>query len=501
MTATQAPTPGPLSAEDVKLLVKGDLLRVIDPHPGCHKTGDIISVVGTLAVSPTEDWVQVAVDGVTVEQYPSRFAFIGRPDADGWMPWSGGENPVPGQRVEYRMRGQWDEGTYGPDRADECTWSHRGQVWDIIAFRLAPTAPVKASEPIFTPVTGLWKDQSLPRFERVKAHRLEFRSALKQAIEAVDEEASRQSLAALRPQREWSQEQHDREALTVIAEHLRENPAAPYSGRQCEEFVLSARDALRPQPSGETREAVGWITIFKHHLGASSLHEVVKEYIIQHAHPSLGGGEACKGCGHVGPVPQDRVSCCPDGKRYNTLARAEALDEGAAGEPVAWRDPTDMPSIEEGSEKWFIVAVRRKHSERVFTFSAPYLNGVVLEFDEDDDLVERPMTGWASQEYDEDRRIFFPLLSEGDELLAWQEFPKYTAHPSPPPAADKDRVRFADLEATGLNWTLGKGKLRDDEPPYGCQILDGLDVVAEGECVTANSAIEVALAALKSEGK
>ncbi|WP_293825997.1 hypothetical protein, partial [uncultured Brevundimonas sp.] len=254
------------------------------------------------------------------------------PHCAAWMPWSGGENPVPGQRVEYRMRGQWDEGTYGPDRADECTWSHRGQVWDIIAFRLAPTAPVKASEPIFTPVTGLWKDQSLPRFERVKAHRLEFRSALKQAIEAVDEEASRQSLAALRPQREWSQEQHDREALTVIAEHLRENPAAPYSGRQCEEFVLSARDALRPQPSGETREAVGWITIFKHHLGASSLHEVVKEYIIQHAHPSLGGGEACKGCGHVGPVPQDRVSCCPDGKRYNTLARAEALDEGAAGD-------------------------------------------------------------------------------------------------------------------------------------------------------------------------
>lgn len=58
----------------------------------------------------------------------------------------------------------------------------------------------------------------------------------------------------------WSQERHDYEAMTVIAAHLRDNPAAPYSGRQCEEFVQFARDALFARPAGEgEREAVARI--------------------------------------------------------------------------------------------------------------------------------------------------------------------------------------------------------------------------------------------------
>lgn len=57
-------------------------------------------------------------------------------------------------------------------------------------------APAEARED-FTPVTGLWKDQSLSRLERVKAHRMEFRSDVCQAVKAVDEESSRQSLSAL----------------------------------------------------------------------------------------------------------------------------------------------------------------------------------------------------------------------------------------------------------------------------------------------------------------
>lgn len=36
----------------------------------------------------------------------------------------------------------------------------------------------------------------------------------------------------------------DYDAMTKIAAFLRDNPAAPYSGRQCEEFVLDARDRL-----------------------------------------------------------------------------------------------------------------------------------------------------------------------------------------------------------------------------------------------------------------
>lgn len=40
-------------------------------------------------------------------------------------------------------------------------------------------------------------------------------------------------------QRRW-----DYDAMTTIAAHLRDHPAAPFSGRQCSEFVQDARDRL-----------------------------------------------------------------------------------------------------------------------------------------------------------------------------------------------------------------------------------------------------------------
>lgn len=47
-----------------------------------------------------------------------------------------------------------------------------------------------------------------------------------------------------------AQRRVDFDAMTVIAAHLRQSPAEPYSGRQCEEHVLHARDALySPVPS------------------------------------------------------------------------------------------------------------------------------------------------------------------------------------------------------------------------------------------------------------
>ena len=92
MTATQAPTPGPLDSESVKLLVKGDWLSdgFYDPWQFSH----------------VENGVVYGLDGYTemVERLLPYNSFIGRPDADGWMPWSGGENPAPGQRVQWRTR-------------------------------------------------------------------------------------------------------------------------------------------------------------------------------------------------------------------------------------------------------------------------------------------------------------------------------------------------------------------------------------------------------------
>ena len=42
----------------------------------------------------------------------------------------------------------------------------------------------------------------------------------------------------------FDQNQHDYDAMTTIAAFLRDNPAAPFSGRQCQEFVQDARDRL-----------------------------------------------------------------------------------------------------------------------------------------------------------------------------------------------------------------------------------------------------------------
>lgn len=57
-------------------------------------------------------------------------------------------------------------------------------------------SPPAVQEEGFTPVTGLWKDLSLSRIERAKAHRMQFGSDLKTAIAAVDEEETRKALVA-----------------------------------------------------------------------------------------------------------------------------------------------------------------------------------------------------------------------------------------------------------------------------------------------------------------
>ena len=56
------------------------------------------------------------------------------PDADGWIPWGGGECPVDGNEVvEVRLR-EYDE---TPIAGADCFgWSHDGGYDDIIAYRI-----------------------------------------------------------------------------------------------------------------------------------------------------------------------------------------------------------------------------------------------------------------------------------------------------------------------------------------------------------------------------
>ena len=155
MTATQAPTPGPMDSESVKLLVKGDFLLCAD------------RIIRSVEQVDAERGVLWFTDGEACG--PSVCAFIGRPDKSRWMPWPGGENPVPGQAVEVRFR----SGAVKSSISDHFDWSHEtrrrkhlSRSVDIIAFRLiskraaalselaaldgetmdlAPTAPVEAS--------------------------------------------------------------------------------------------------------------------------------------------------------------------------------------------------------------------------------------------------------------------------------------------------------------------------------------------------------------------
>ena len=255
---TQAPTPGPLSGDDVKLLVKGDLVGA----------GELIGTLKGVA----DGWgcaTIVAPNGAEFSRILYKgFAFIGRPDADGWMPWSGGENPVPGVRVEVRYR---EKGQAVAVSGDEgaLDWSRDGDPYDIIAFRLAPTAPVEAS--------GSERDEKLRR--------------------AYEESAP---------------------FLEII-------PDSTVEG--CHR--TDAHNPSRPQPSGETQERARSVERIKGWLdrnpegGAEPIHPDDLRALIRPT-PVASGGQ------HSGATdfPPENVLACADD---TTPARAEAQDEGAAG--------------------------------------------------------------------------------------------------------------------------------------------------------------------------
>lgn len=52
-------------------------------------------------------------------------------DADGWIKWDGGECPV-AAFVEYEMR----DGEKWQDESTRLRWKHRGNPYDIIAYRI-----------------------------------------------------------------------------------------------------------------------------------------------------------------------------------------------------------------------------------------------------------------------------------------------------------------------------------------------------------------------------
>ncbi|GAA0212703.1 hypothetical protein QOZ96_001087 [Brevundimonas nasdae] len=137
---TTQPPVGPLDSESVKLLVKGDVLRCIkgsDESPAIV-TGEVVSFIRPSGSGGVSNCIVTTADD-SFGYRPGRFTFIGRPDADGWMLWSGGVNPVPGMRVELRLRSGITSGAYLPEEID---WEHPR----FLAFRFSSQAGEGAVE-------------------------------------------------------------------------------------------------------------------------------------------------------------------------------------------------------------------------------------------------------------------------------------------------------------------------------------------------------------------
>lgn len=57
-------------------------------------------------------------------------------DDDGWIAWKGGDNPVPGKRVQITMCGWPDEINHETTSSDDQEWQRERNDFDIIRYRV-----------------------------------------------------------------------------------------------------------------------------------------------------------------------------------------------------------------------------------------------------------------------------------------------------------------------------------------------------------------------------
>lgn len=424
---TQAPTPGPLSRDDVKLLVKGDLV-------GCGQ------IVGTLK-GFADGWgcaTVIAPNGAEFSRILHKgFTFIGRPDESGWMPWSGGENPVPGQRVQWRTRNETDR--VMSVLSNNLDWTHecRRGFDPIIAFRLVPTAPVEASGSERDRIArlawtfrgndrlgGPFYDGAKPTDSPAMGDAFAFADAV---IDALRPQPSGETRARIM-----------KEVLDAVFsgfEHGEcEKEWEPEYGKEIASLATDAILALlsaRPLAlGGQQGEAVTIIRDRLRQIWEGDTHLVYSGNPPEPSHDEEGdlaklANEAVEALNSLFPVP-DALSTTP--------ARAEAQDEGAAAfvPGNVWKCEGEG---EDGEDVW---------QSEVQTMGGHGLVATVW--------------GGSEEEAAQRRDAVFAVLS----------------HPSPTPAADADRVREAIIQA------VSKGL---DNEWKDWEITDAI------------------LAALKSEGK
>lgn len=245
-----------------------------------------------------------------------------------------------------------------------------------------------------------------------------------------------------------------------------------------------------------------------------------------------GGQERCQRCG--GEVQGWLCQSCPAEFRENddghlvfdedtTPARAEAQDEGAAGEPFAWISQGDV-ELHKQNGGTRLVDLWTKRPDARFSARALYLDTTparakALDEGAAGDLQQALTLALAllgQMEPTDARAVSDEFVAmaaaqagiqnqEGRDIIAArlkQPFPSIPAevaftdaHPSPTPAADADRVRIA-VEALPV---LGTRRRR---PHWDCWTLHyGQPKWPEGWETDELISRSDALAALKSEGK
>ncbi|KAF1006740.1 MAG: hypothetical protein GAK28_02416 [Luteibacter sp.] len=137
------------------------------------------------------------------------------------------------------------------------------------------------------------------------------------------------------------------------------------------------------------------------------------------------------------------------------------------GDVVGWHAPDEIPATKPNDRDFFQIAVRRKRSDKVFSFPAVYCNSLALtvEYDPEEssgnrwsshflseelaDEGEMGFTGWwdikSNSEYD---TYYEPALEDGDELIGWCELPQWGAAPRVQGDADHNFVS----RQVGLAW-------------------------------------------------
>ena len=251
MTTQDKPAVGPLSAGDlVQHVVAKNMFRVIRRIDG--EWPDVwLNMVGEPHQAHMAD----------------RWVFVGRPGPDGWIPWSGGENPVPEQRVDA---------TLGVGSFTNCKSDVVGPFWaDSGRFRLAPTAPAEdvSTKPLETN-TSAGRVKETAKNEHVTAPVETLGETADSAFKiASDLHAAYEQLIYglpkyLEAENLTDEENMIREAyitLDVTAHRLAAITQPVEAGRverdDMADIIKALRSTLtRPQPSGETREAVARLT-------------------------------------------------------------------------------------------------------------------------------------------------------------------------------------------------------------------------------------------------